>query len=72
MKVLFLSLGTKEAEVFFKTVNGFQDMLEKQGIDYTFYSSPKPGTNGKPGEGLYINMLHCYLMTTKIVQHYDF
>src|SRR5690606_861395 len=43
LKVLFLSLGTKEAEVFFKTVNGFQDMLKKQGIDHTFYSSPETG-----------------------------
>ncbi|UJH90634.1 esterase [Antarcticibacterium sp. 1MA-6-2] len=40
LKVLFLGLGTKEAEVFFKTVNAFRDMLENKGIDYTFYSSP--------------------------------
>lgn len=43
IKVLFLSLGTKEAEVFFRTVNGFQDMLKKQNIDHTFYSSPETG-----------------------------
>jgi len=41
VKVFFLGLGTKEAEVFFKTVNAFRDMLEKHDIDYTFYSSPE-------------------------------
>jgi enterochelin esterase family protein len=40
LNMIFLSLGTKEAEIFFKTVNAFRDMLEKQDIDYTFYSSP--------------------------------
>lgn len=39
LKVLFLSLGTKEAEIFFKTVHEFRDMLENQDIDYTYYSS---------------------------------
>ncbi|UZH54493.1 esterase [Salinimicrobium tongyeongense] len=43
LDVIFLSLGTKEAEVFFKTVNAFRDMLEKQDIDYIFYSSPETG-----------------------------
>ncbi|MDT0688780.1 alpha/beta hydrolase-fold protein [Salegentibacter sp. F188] len=41
LNVLFLGLGTKEAEVFFNTVNAFRDMLEKQDIDYTYYSSPE-------------------------------
>lgn len=39
LKVLWLGLGTKEPDVFFKTVGEFRDMLEKQDIDYTFYSS---------------------------------
>lgn len=43
LDVIFLSLGTKEAEVFFKTVKAFRDMLEKQDIDYKFYSSPETG-----------------------------
>ncbi|MCX2836637.1 alpha/beta hydrolase-fold protein [Salinimicrobium sp. MT39] len=43
LQVLFLSLGTKEAEIFFKTVNGFRDMLDRQDIDYIFYSSPETG-----------------------------
>lgn len=43
LQVLFLSLGTKEAEIFFKTVNGFRDMLDRQDIDYKFYSSPETG-----------------------------
>jgi len=41
VKVFFLGLGTKEPDVFFKTVNAFRNMLEKQDIDYTFYSSPE-------------------------------
>ncbi|WP_029033840.1 alpha/beta hydrolase-fold protein [Salinimicrobium terrae] len=43
LNVIFLSLGTKEAEVFFKTVNAFRDMLEKQDIEYVLYSSPETG-----------------------------
>ncbi|MCP9199109.1 alpha/beta hydrolase-fold protein [Gramella sp. GC03-9] len=40
IKVLWLGLGTKEAEVFFKTVGKFRDMLDKQDIEYTYYESP--------------------------------
>ena len=43
LDVIFLSLGTKEAEIFFKTVNAFRDMLDRQDIDYVFYSSPETG-----------------------------
>ncbi|MUP46030.1 esterase [Gramella sp. BOM4] len=41
IKVLWLGLGTKEAEVFFKTVGKFRDMLDKQNIEYTYYESPE-------------------------------
>lgn len=41
LNVLWLGLGTKEPEVFFKTVGDFRQMLENKGIDYSFYESPK-------------------------------
>ena len=41
LNVLWLGLGTKEPEVFFKTVGDFREMLENKGIDYSFYESPK-------------------------------
>ena len=40
IKVLWLGLGTKEAEVFFKTVGKFKEMLDKLDIEYTYYESP--------------------------------
>ena len=41
LKVLWLGLGTREPEVFFKTVGDFREMAEKKGINYTFYESPE-------------------------------
>jgi enterochelin esterase family protein len=38
--VLWLGLGTKEPDVFFKTVGKFKEMLDQQGISYTYYESP--------------------------------
>lgn len=39
--VFFLSIGTTEPVPFPGSVSAFKDMLEKQGISYTFYESPK-------------------------------
>src|SRR5690606_1677963 len=38
--VFFLSLGTKEPNPFPGSVGAFKNMLDKQGIPYTFYESP--------------------------------
>ena len=43
IKVLFLGLGTKEPDPFSGSVGAFRNMLEKQGIKYTFYQSPGTG-----------------------------
>lgn len=40
LNVLWLGLGTKEPEPFPGSVGAFKNMLEKQGIDYTYYESP--------------------------------
>jgi enterochelin esterase-like enzyme len=39
IKVLWLGVGTKEAEVFPKSIGAFRDMLDKQGIEHVFYKS---------------------------------
>lgn len=39
IKVLWLGVGTKEAEVFPKSINAFRDMLKKQGINHVYYIS---------------------------------
>jgi enterochelin esterase family protein len=39
LKVLWLGVGTKEAEVFPKSIGAFRDMLKSQGIDHVFYES---------------------------------
>jgi enterochelin esterase family protein len=39
IKVLWLGVGTKEAEVFPKSIEAFRNMLNKQGINHTFYES---------------------------------
>lgn len=39
-KVFFLSLGTKEPDPFPGSVGAFRNMLQKQGITYSFYESP--------------------------------
>ncbi len=39
LKVLWLGVGTKEAEVFQKSIGAFRDMLDKQGISHVFYVS---------------------------------
>jgi enterochelin esterase family protein len=39
INVFWLGLGTKEPDIFMKTVGAFKNMLKKQGIDYTFYES---------------------------------
>lgn len=41
LDVLMLTLGTKEPEPFPGSVGAFINMLEKQGIDYTYYESPE-------------------------------
>ncbi|ASV29577.1 alpha/beta hydrolase-fold protein [Maribacter cobaltidurans] len=41
MDVFFLSMGTKEPNPFPGSIGAFKNMLDKQGIDYTFYESPK-------------------------------
>ena len=41
MDVFFLSMGTKEPNPFPGSIGAFRNMLDKQGIDYTFYESPK-------------------------------
>ena len=41
LKVLFLSLGTKEPNPFPGSVGAFRNMLNKQGIKYVFYQSPE-------------------------------
>jgi len=40
LKVLWLGLGTKEPNPFPGSVGAFRNMLDKQGIRYTFYQSP--------------------------------
>ncbi|AHM62620.1 esterase [Flammeovirgaceae bacterium 311] len=39
LKVLWLGMGTKEPEVFPKSVAAFRNMLNKQGIKHTYYES---------------------------------
>ena len=39
IKVLWLGVGTTEAEVFPKSINAFRNMLKKQGIDHVYYES---------------------------------
>lgn len=39
VKVLWLGVGTTEAEVFPKSINAFRNMLKKQGIDHVYYES---------------------------------
>ena len=39
LKVLWLGMGTKEPEVFPKSVAAFRNMLDKQGIEHTYYIS---------------------------------
>ena len=39
IKVLWLGVGTKEAEVFPKSIEAFRNMLNKQGINHIFYES---------------------------------
>ena len=39
IKVLWLGMGTKEPEVFPKSVAAFRNMLNKQGIKHTYYES---------------------------------
>ena len=41
LKLLWLGLGTKEPAPFPKSVGAFRAMLDKQGIRYTYYESPK-------------------------------
>nr|WP_321411223.1 alpha/beta hydrolase-fold protein [uncultured Allomuricauda sp.] len=41
MDVFFLSMGTKEPNPFPWSIGAFRNMLDKQGIVYTFYESPK-------------------------------
>ena len=41
MDVFFLSMGTKEPNPFLGSIGAFKDMLDKQGIEYTYYESPK-------------------------------
>lgn len=41
LKLMFIGLGTKEPDPFPKSVGAFKDMLEKQGIAYTYYESPE-------------------------------
>ena len=40
IKVFWLGIGTKEPEVFPKSINAFRRMLRKQGIQYHYYESP--------------------------------
>ncbi|HDR89450.1 MAG TPA: esterase [Bacteroidetes bacterium] len=39
IKVLWLRVGTKEPEVFPKSIGAFRDMLDNQGIDHVYYES---------------------------------
>lgn len=39
IKVLWLGVGTKEPEVFPRSIGAFRDMLKKQGIEHVFYES---------------------------------
>jgi enterochelin esterase family protein len=41
MDVFFLSMGTKEPNPFPGSIGAFKNMLDQQGIAYTFYESPK-------------------------------
>ncbi|SKB32472.1 alpha/beta hydrolase [Alkalitalea saponilacus] len=43
LKVLWLGLGTEEAEIFPLTVGAFRDMLHEQEIDYVYYESVGTG-----------------------------
>ncbi|MDO4461518.1 MAG: alpha/beta hydrolase-fold protein [Bacteroidia bacterium] len=38
--VYFLSIGTKEGKPFPESIGAFRNMLDKQGIKYSFYQSP--------------------------------
>lgn len=40
IKVLWLGVGTTEAEVFPRSINAFRKMLQKQGIKHVYYESP--------------------------------
>ncbi len=40
IEVFWLGLGTKEPDPFPGSVGAFRNMLEKQGIEYTYYESP--------------------------------
>lgn len=40
IKVLWLGVGTTEAEVFPRSINAFRKMLQKQGIQHVYYESP--------------------------------
>ena len=39
IKILWLGVGTKEPEVFPKSIGAFRDMLDQQGIDHVYYES---------------------------------
>ncbi|MFC5283017.1 alpha/beta hydrolase [Pedobacter alpinus] len=41
IRVLFLGLGTKEGSPFPASIGAFKNMLDKQGIKYVYYESPK-------------------------------
>lgn len=43
LNVFWLGLGTKEPNPFPGSVGAFKNMLEKQGIKYTYYESPNTG-----------------------------
>ena len=40
LNLFWLGLGTKEPSPFPKSVGAFKDMLDQQGINYSFYESP--------------------------------
>jgi enterochelin esterase-like enzyme len=40
VKLVFISVGTKEPEMMYQTVNNFRQALEKAGIKYVYYESP--------------------------------
>jgi enterochelin esterase family protein len=40
IKLLWLGLGTKEPDPFPGSVGAFRAMLDKQGVEYTYYESP--------------------------------
>ena len=39
--VLWIGVGTKEPDVFPKSISAFRNMLNKQGIEHTYYESPE-------------------------------